>query len=423
MIETEEMLETLKRTLEAKDKEILRLSRSEQEESMKRANAELEVQTLKESLEQAHSNTKNLQAKKVQQRSSGDEYQSVVEKYVTWHNFAQKQLEVMKQILIDCGQWTEDNRYKLFFAYREIRPMTLSHDDVLKLSEGSVLGYNGIEDIESISETPWAPKLRFAATQTDPVVEAIVVSADASFSGSILDADADRPSVSANELRCLDLSERVSQLENENAMLYDQLTIAKDKARQSMVLEEQKADLQNQLNVNQKQTAKILLELQQLKDSVDSQHLAQFYGWFEANEAVKAGVKRRRQDSDEGKEEQESTSSADAANLQKYLETTPQITGYHVAENDEGDWEVTSELRDDCQFLLRKNAESGRLEILETESLEQWQDVMDQYAELQHAIPLFLAAVTLSSQDDGDAMDDDDDNVMDEEDDSLEIVE
>lgn len=65
LIEAEEQLQSLRRTLGAKDNEIRRLTQNEQDESLKRANAELEAQTLKESLEKARDDIRKLQTQKV----------------------------------------------------------------------------------------------------------------------------------------------------------------------------------------------------------------------------------------------------------------------------------------------------------------------------------------------------------------------
>lgn len=110
-----------------------------------------------------------------------------------------------------------------------------------------MLGYKGIEDIESISETPWAPKFHskftgvvilhrcffaVASTQTDPVSlpPATAVadeSMDMAVGGPSGESDSGRPSLTSSELRTLELSDRVKQLESDVAMLTDQLIIAR----------------------------------------------------------------------------------------------------------------------------------------------------------------------------------------------------
>ena len=70
----------------------------------------------------------------------------------------------MKTILEDCGRWNNENRYKIYFSYKTLPPTVvtdgmlklLNHhlyiylDQVTELAKGSVVDYQGIDDIESI---------------------------------------------------------------------------------------------------------------------------------------------------------------------------------------------------------------------------------------------------------------------------------
>lgn len=77
-------------------------------------------------------------------------YRSALTKYKAWYEYQVKQLEVMREILVDVGKWTTENRYRIYFSYKGQHPNTVIDEEVSTLAQGSVLNYTGIDDIDNL---------------------------------------------------------------------------------------------------------------------------------------------------------------------------------------------------------------------------------------------------------------------------------
>lgn len=424
-------------------------------------------------------------------------YSSAISNCVLWMECAKKQTEMMKAVLEDCGGWTEKNRYRIFFAYKELatirEPLLPTEDDVLKLAYTTAKDFKGIEDIETISEFKSRERVQNKLIQTDPLPEFIENHAKANTIES-----------SSCDFRLLEKIDLIQNLEVENARQKDQIIILSQKVRQMVLLDARNSDLESQAEILRIQNQKLLMENETLKSVTnkkdqmppdeqkttnhasrqESRRIAQFFndkysqeilnlkhrlakyepaynsettrimhleGFNPLDEAheehlikqaaietdQKPTNKRRRLDpsliaddsniflnatinnvetlKEYGQELQRQVQSLKSQlsdsnqyhekAMKKQIDLTAQLTGYYIQIIDEDEesgqiCQLESVLKKGSIFLFRKN-ESGALDLLDSDTIYQWKEIIDNYLLKYNSIPIFLSAITISIAEEG----------------------
>uniref|UniRef100_A0A915ELK2 Mitotic spindle assembly checkpoint protein MAD1 n=1 Tax=Ditylenchus dipsaci TaxID=166011 RepID=A0A915ELK2_9BILA len=277
VIEVSEENARLKRSLDTKDREIERLERLLKTSTSKISNLTSQNQSCKAELERIKRSSRDFGDDKLKEKLLLDNYRTALSKYVTWYTYAEKQMAVMKDYFInECGGWNEQIRYKIYFSYKEVEPITVTDDEVTDLCKPSVLEYQGIEEIENISDFEQRLKFHNISTQTETDdnnthLESGFIhhseEADQFLqSGSNLQTSRPAPFMTADEIRTLEQTAKIQSLESENVHIKNQLTVLSGKAKHNTLLEEQKNDLQNQMEFLKAQNSRIIAEHEELKE-------------------------------------------------------------------------------------------------------------------------------------------------------------
>ncbi|KAI1713943.1 mitotic checkpoint protein domain-containing protein [Ditylenchus destructor] len=268
LIEAEEKIASLNRTVANKDKEIERLKGSAKSFADKLDQLAEQNKAVKQEAEKRKRESMNLDDNKLKERLLLDDYRTALSKYVTWYNYAEKQMALMKQFFQEHGGWTEENRYKIYFAYKEVAPISITDDQVADLCKTSVFHYQGIEDIESISEFEQSLKFQNISTQTDAGIDNLE-------SGFIQHSEEPESrsqgsqsrsiSMTAEEIRSLQQMERIQLLESKVANMESQNKVLSVRARHNAFLEEQKIDLEQQLHFLKQHNDNMIMENEKLR--------------------------------------------------------------------------------------------------------------------------------------------------------------
>ncbi|KAL3082405.1 hypothetical protein niasHT_038471 [Heterodera trifolii] len=279
LIEANESIALLRRQLESRDEEIEQLRRAESVAGERVADAQREAIRWRTEAERGLrrvSSGRNLAASTESGEFAGfdklllSDYRSALSKYRTWSLFADKQLQTMKQLLEECGGWTEPNRYKIYFSYRNIEHEHISHENVAELASGSTIGnyFGAIEDVENISAIVVRPKFHTVQTQTEDSNnnEMLLNSSFCAEPGADNDMDGSKTEgMTAQELRMIDYERDIERLEIQCSKQHEQLIILSERAKHVELLEEQKVDLQTQTDILRRQNAQLIRDHEELK--------------------------------------------------------------------------------------------------------------------------------------------------------------
>ncbi len=128
LIEAEERIASLQRSLDAKDREIERLNATSQQTAKKLSECCAQNAVLKSELSKASDQAKERQeqGKRLSGKLLLDDYRAALRKYYTWSVYLRKQCETMKGFLEATGGWTETNRYSIYFSYKTIKPWEIN---------------------------------------------------------------------------------------------------------------------------------------------------------------------------------------------------------------------------------------------------------------------------------------------------------
>ncbi|KAI1717777.1 mitotic checkpoint protein [Ditylenchus destructor] len=235
LIEAEEKIASLNRTVANKDKEIERLQGSAKSFADKLDQLAEQNKAVKQEAEKRRRESMNLDDNKLKERLLLDDYRTALSKYVTWYNYAEKQMELMKQFFQEHGGWTEENRYKIYFAYKEVEPISIT-DDISTQTDV------GIDNLESgFIQHSEEPESRSQGSQPR------------SFS------------MTAEEIRSLQQMERIQLLESKVANMESQNKVLSVRARHNAFLEEQKIDLEQQLHFMKQHNDNMIMENEKLR--------------------------------------------------------------------------------------------------------------------------------------------------------------
>uniref|UniRef100_A0AC35GU34 Uncharacterized protein n=1 Tax=Panagrolaimus sp. PS1159 TaxID=55785 RepID=A0AC35GU34_9BILA len=233
-----------------------------------------EIENLKTEISRLRVIERDYNDKKV----SGDfilqSYRSALSKYKSWHEYANKQLQTMKDILEKCGKWDRDNRYKIYFSYKSLPPTIVDDNQVIELAMGSVVDYKGIEDIDNSGIDGFSS---FNSTQS------FNRQGNGSLSGfgNLFQDQSSRLSsvkMSGSELQFLDLKERMKKMELEHIQLKEQLYLARDGSKKASELKEQNRDLINEVGYLKEKIQTIYDEKEKLAESIQNNMFADLVG-------------------------------------------------------------------------------------------------------------------------------------------------
>jgi hypothetical protein len=256
-----------------------------------------EIENLKTEISRLRVIERDYNDKKV----SGDfilqSYRSALSKYKSWHEYANKQLQTMKDILEKCGKWDRDNRYKMYFSYKSLPPTIVDDNQAIELAMGSVVDYKGIEDIDNVSNESDNAKYLNNSTQTAVDDSSSGIEGFSSFNstqsfnrqgngslsgfGNLFQDQSSRLSsvkMSGSELQFLDLKERMKKMELENIQLKEQLYLARDGSKKASELKEQNRDLINEVGYLKQKIQTIYDEKEKLAESIQNNMFADLVG-------------------------------------------------------------------------------------------------------------------------------------------------
>jgi hypothetical protein len=256
-----------------------------------------EIENLKTEISRLRVIERDYNDKKV----SGDfilqSYRSALSKYKSWHEYANKQLQTMKDILEKCGKWDRDNRYKIYFSYKSLPPTIVDDNQVIELAMGSVVDYKGIEDIDNVSNESDNAKYLNNSTQTAVDDSSSGIDGFSSFNstqsfnrqgngslsgfGNLFQDQSSRLSsvkMSGSELQFLDLKERMKKMELEHIQLKEQLYLARDGSKKASELKEQNRDLINEVGYLKEKIQTIYDEKEKLAESIQNNMFADLVG-------------------------------------------------------------------------------------------------------------------------------------------------
>uniref|UniRef100_A0A183BND4 JAKMIP_CC3 domain-containing protein n=1 Tax=Globodera pallida TaxID=36090 RepID=A0A183BND4_GLOPA len=314
LIEANETIALLRRQLEAREEELERTRRAETAANERVSDAQREAVRWQAEAERVQRRACTGARSALSEHSGGrpadklvlDDYRRALSKYYTWSTFALKQLQTMKLLLEECGGWTETNRYKIYFSYRDIKHEEIAHEKVAALASGSTIGayFGAIEEVENISATVTRPKFQSAHTQTDsssnnnnnsednssstayqqllqqqpfsPLNSAFSMVAEeeeedegsnnrSSDAMRVLNGGRTPAAMTAQELRLIDCERDIERLEIECSKQHEQIIILGERAKRVELLEEQKADLQMQTDILRRQNEQLIRDHEELK--------------------------------------------------------------------------------------------------------------------------------------------------------------
>uniref|UniRef100_A0A914IAF7 Mitotic spindle assembly checkpoint protein MAD1 n=1 Tax=Globodera rostochiensis TaxID=31243 RepID=A0A914IAF7_GLORO len=306
LIEANETIALLRRQLEVRDEELERMRRAEAAANERVSDAQREAVRWQAEAQRVQRRASSGARSALSEHSGGrpadklilDDYRRALSKYYTWSTFALKQLQTMKLLLEECGGWTETNRYKIYFSYRDIKHEEIAHEKVADLASGSIIGayFGAIEEVENISATVTRPKFQSAQTQTNNNNNSEANSSSAqlqpfsplnsAFSMVAEEEEEDEGSnnrssdavrvvnggggrtpaaMTAQELRLIDCERDIERLEIECSKQHEQIIILGERAKRVELLEEQKADLQMQTDILRRQNEQLIRDHEELK--------------------------------------------------------------------------------------------------------------------------------------------------------------
>uniref|UniRef100_A0A7E4VUE5 DUF4201 domain-containing protein n=1 Tax=Panagrellus redivivus TaxID=6233 RepID=A0A7E4VUE5_PANRE len=242
-----------------------------------------EAETLHNELDRLKKIEREFNEKKASSEFLLQNYRSTVNKFKTWNEFAVKQLEAMKVILVENDKWNTENRYRIYFSYKSLLPVHVTDDEIAELAQGSIMDYKGIDDIDNVDRNGSGTRFLSRFTQTEDSgtetgsfssMNDSRLSNNNNGSGSALSGIR----LSESEFNFLEKSEKIRQLEAENVQLREQVYLARDAEKKQIELHEANSDLKEENRRLQQQLQQTLIEKETMAENVKNDVFSEFAG-------------------------------------------------------------------------------------------------------------------------------------------------
>ncbi|KAK0413100.1 hypothetical protein QR680_006598 [Steinernema hermaphroditum] len=283
LVETEEELSSFKRLLKRSREELAHARKREETTTEKVRELEKKLNETKELNDKFRRFSEVRDNKNLRNKLQFDELKAVAGKYHTWHQFSQAQIQCAKEILQKANLWNRENRSKLYVSYMQIPPTELKEEELAELAKGSVQDYPAIEEYASLEHDDTQDSEGYDSSNFTGRLKEDEQEQQESMGSqqsqvtvvpSMLNETDHNLSCNAQELMICRLREECEELKKRCEGASQRLLLANDQVRKSLLLREQKMDLERQLEKEKGENAALHLKLEKMKDAIKNQILS-----------------------------------------------------------------------------------------------------------------------------------------------------